>query len=118
MLIRMFVRIARWLLILLALVGVAATIIPAVPGNIWWVRFLDFPRIEILIASAAVWLLLLLVSRGRLSRVALLALAGAIAYQSYVLYPYTGFAAPNQIATETCAPGNRLRLLEVNVQQS
>ena len=109
---------ARWLLILLALAGVAATIIPAIPGNIWWVRYLDFPRLEILIASAAVWVLLLLVSRGRVSRLALLALAGAIAYQAYVLYPYTGFAPPNQIATESCPPGNRLRLLEVNVQKT
>ena len=62
------------------------------------------------------WLLLLLVSRGTVSRVALLVLAGAIAYQAYVLYPYTGIAPPNQIATETCPAGNRLRLLEVNVQ--
>ena len=118
MLIRMLVRLARWLLILLALAAIAVTIIPAFPGNTWWVRYLDFPRIEILIASAAVWVLLLLVSRGRVSRVALLALTGAIAYQAYVLYPYTGFAPPNQIATETCAPGNRLRLLEVNVQKT
>src|SRR4051794_3543736 len=70
MLVRMLVPIARWLLILLALVGVAATIIAEIPGNVWWVRYLDFPRIEILIASAVVWLLLLLVSRGRLSRLA------------------------------------------------
>ncbi len=118
MLIRMFVRVARWLLILLALAGIAVTVIPAIPGNIWWVRYLDFTRIEILIASAAVWVLLLLVSRGVISRVALLALAGAIAYQAYVLYPYTGFAPPNQIATETCAPNSRLRLLEVNVQKT
>ena len=102
MLVRML---ARWLLILLALAGIAATIIPAIPGNIWWVRYFDFPSIEILIASAAVWLLLLLVSRGRVSRLALLVLAGAIAYQAYMLYPYTGLAPPNQIATETCAAG-------------
>ena len=118
MLMRMLMPIARWPLILLAAAGVAVTIIPEIPGNIWWVRYLDFPRIEILIACAAVWVLLLAVSRGRASRVALLALAGAIAYQAYVLYPYTGFAPPNQIATETCAPGNRLRLLEVNVQMT
>ena len=118
MLMRTFVLIARWLLILLAAAGVVVTIIPEIPGNIWWVRYLDFPRLEILIACAAVWVLLLLVSRGAVSRIALLVLAGAIAYQAYVLYPYTGFAPPNQIATETCAPGNRLRLLEVNVQMT
>jgi endonuclease/exonuclease/phosphatase (EEP) superfamily protein YafD len=118
MLLRMLVRIARWLLILLALAGIAVTIIPAVPGDIWWVRYLDFPRIEILIASAVVWVLLLLVSRGRVSRLALLALAVAIACQAYVLYPYTSFAPPNQIATETCAAGNRLRLLAVNIQMT
>jgi endonuclease/exonuclease/phosphatase (EEP) superfamily protein YafD len=103
---------------LLALLGIAAAIIPAIPGNIWWIRYFDFPRIQILIASAAVWVLLLLVSRGRVSRLALFALAGAIAYQAYVLYPYTTFAPLNQIATETCAPGNRLRLLVANVQMT
>jgi endonuclease/exonuclease/phosphatase (EEP) superfamily protein YafD len=118
MLMRILVRIARWLLILLALIGIAATIIPAVPGHIWWVRYFDFPRIQILIASAAIWVLLLLVSGGRASRLALLALAGAIAYQAYVLYPYTSLAPPNEIATETCAPGNRLRLLAVNIRMT
>src|SRR5690242_6447890 len=82
MLSRMLIRLARWLLILLALAGIAAAVIPAIPGNIWWVRYLDFPRIEILIASAVVWVLLLLVSRGRASRLALLVLAGAIAWQA------------------------------------
>jgi endonuclease/exonuclease/phosphatase (EEP) superfamily protein YafD len=115
MLVRML---ARWLLILLALAGIAAAIIPMMPGNIWWVRYFDFPRIEILIASAAVWLLLLLVSRGRVGRLALLVLAGAIAYQASILYPYTGLAPPNQIATETCPPGNRLRLLAVNIEKT
>ena len=118
MLVRMLIRVARWLLILLALAGVAATIIPEIPGNIWWVRYFDFPRIQILIVSAAVWLLLLLVSQGRVSRLTLLALAAAIAYQAYLLHPYTPFAPPNQIATETCAPGNRLRLLAVNLQMT
>jgi endonuclease/exonuclease/phosphatase (EEP) superfamily protein YafD len=118
MLMRPLVLIARWLLILLAAVGVAVTIIPEVPGNIWWVRYLDFPRLEILIACAAVWILLLLVARGTISRVALLVLAGAIAYQAYVLYPYTGFSPPNEIATEICPAGNRLRLLAVNVQMT
>jgi endonuclease/exonuclease/phosphatase (EEP) superfamily protein YafD len=118
MLMRTLVLIARWLLILLAVAGIVVTIIPEIPGNIWWVRYLDFPRLEILIVCAVIWVLLLLVSRGTVSRVALLALAGAIAYQAYVLYPYTSLAPPNQIATETCAPGNRLRLLEVNVQMT
>ncbi|MGD9617624.1 MAG: endonuclease/exonuclease/phosphatase family protein [Alphaproteobacteria bacterium] len=114
----MLSRVARWLLIGLAVVGIAATIIPAIPGNMWWVRYFDFPRIQILLASAAVWLLLLLVSQGRVSRLALFALAGVIAWQAYVLHPYTALAPPNQIATETCAPGNRLRLLTVNLRMT
>ena len=70
MLMRTLVLIARWVLILLAAAAVVVTIIPEIPGNIWWVRYLDFPRIEILIACAAAWVLLLLVSRGTASRVA------------------------------------------------
>jgi endonuclease/exonuclease/phosphatase (EEP) superfamily protein YafD len=114
----MLVRIVRWLLILLAVVVIAATIIPAIPGNIWWIRYLDFPRLEILIAGGAIWILLLLFLRGRVSRLALLALTGAIAFQAYMLYPYTTLDAPEQIAAETCPPENRLRLLEVNLQQT
>jgi len=58
-----FLAAVRCLLLLLALAGVAATILPGVDGDTWWIRVLDFPRLEFLIAMAAVALLLALLPR-------------------------------------------------------
>jgi endonuclease/exonuclease/phosphatase (EEP) superfamily protein YafD len=109
----------RSLLLLLALAGVAVTSLPAFNGDRWWIRVLDFPRIEFLIAMAAVALLLVLLPRRTwLSWVAVVALAGACAYDAVLLAPYSPLVAPQQIATQSCPDGNRLRLLEANVQMT
>lgn len=47
----------RCLLLLFALAGVAATTLPAVNGDAWWIRTLAFPRPEFLIAMAVALLL-------------------------------------------------------------
>ena len=54
-------RILRWLLLLLALAGVVVTAIPGILGSMtWWVRYLDYPRLEILIGMMIVWMVLAL----------------------------------------------------------
>lgn len=114
-----FLAAIRCLLLLLALAGVAATILPGVDGDTWWIRVLDFPRLEFLITMAAVALLLALLPRRTwLSWMAVVALAGACAYDAALLAPYTPLAAQQQVTAASCPDGNRLRLLEANVQMT
>lgn len=114
-----FLAAVRCLLLLLALAGVAATILPGVDGDTWWIRVLDFPRLEFLIAMAAVALLLALLPRRTcLSWAAVATLACACAYDAVLLAPYTPLVARQQVAAASCPDGNRLRLLEANVQMT
>ena len=112
-------RIARWLLLLLALAGVIVTAIPGIFGSMtWWVRYLDYPRLEFLIGMLLVWACLALVPRSRLGLLAMLGMACACAYDAYVLFPYTTIAGTQELAAGACPAGDRLRLLEVNVQMT
>lgn len=114
-----WVRILRWILLLLALAGVVVTAIPGIFGSMtWWVRYLDYPRLEFLIGMLVVLLCLTLLPRSRLGLLAMLGMAGACAYDAYVLFPYTTMAGTQQIATKSCPAGDRFRLLEVNVQMT
>ena len=112
-------RILRGLLLLLALAGVVVTAIPGVLGSMaWWVRYLDFPRLEVLIGMLVVWMCLALLPRSRVCMLAMLGMAAACAYDAWVLFPYTTVAGTQQTATQACPAGDRLRLLEVNVQMT
>jgi endonuclease/exonuclease/phosphatase (EEP) superfamily protein YafD len=109
--------------LLLALVGIVVTCIPAASGDTWWIRFLDFPRLEFLVALlviGALLILMLLALRVRdwLGLLALALVAAAAAYNAYILFPYSPLAAPQQVLAKTCREGNQLRLLEVNVQMT
>lgn len=115
--------VARWAVLLLALVGVVVTFIPAASGDTWWIRFLDFPRLQFLVALLVIGALLVLVllasrPRGWLGLLALALVAAAAACNAFKLFPYSPLAAPRQLAAEACPEGNRLRLLEVNVQMT
>ena len=109
----------RWLLLLLALAGVVATCLPFLPGNSWWIRALDLPRLEILVAMGLVALALALVAPRRApSWVAIATLLPAILYDAFVLLPYTPLVSPMVARAATCPAENRLRLLEANVQMT
>ncbi|HEX2941913.1 MAG TPA: endonuclease/exonuclease/phosphatase family protein, partial [Rhodopila sp.] len=111
--------ILRWFLLLLALAGVAVTAIPGVNSDTWWIRYLDFPRLEFLVAMAIVAVLLaLLRPRTWLTFVAVAALLGSCAYNAKLLARFTPLVAPQEQAAASCPEGNRLRLLEVNVEMT
>lgn len=114
-----FLAVIWHLLLLLALAGVAVTVLPSVNGDMWWIRVLDFPRLEFLIAMAGVALLMALLPRRTwLSWAAVAALACACGYDAVLLAPYTPLAARQQMSAASCPDGNRLRLLAANVQMT
>ncbi|RZL41595.1 MAG: endonuclease [Variovorax sp.] len=100
-----------------------ATVLPAWPTDRWWVRYLDFPRLEVLAAMAvALALLILLPRRGRWSWCGAAVLAAAIAWDAVLLAPYVAplalpWPAP-EVVSGQCAVGERLRILTVNVQMT
>jgi endonuclease/exonuclease/phosphatase (EEP) superfamily protein YafD len=119
----------RFLLLLVALLGFAAAALPALPVDTWWVRFLDYPRTAVparlpaLLPFAALAAFFRPGSRGRLAGAAALVLLGAgLAIQAVVLAPFLlpamlGWPEPT-VPAGSCPAGNRLRLLEVNVQMT
>lgn len=105
-------------LLLLALGLIVVTILPSADTDTWWVRYLDFPRLEFGILILVIGVLLLVVGPGRLGSLALLGLAACLAYDCYILFPYTTLTDQQLIGANTCSDGNRLRLMEVNVEMT
>ncbi len=112
-------RLSRVLLFATALAGVAVTIMPALSGDTWWIRYLDFPRLQFLLAMLAAALLLLLFFPGKAwTEWALLAaLSAACAYDASVLVRYAPPIGAVQVPA-ACPADARLRVLEANVQMS
>ena len=114
---------ARALLLLVALIVIVVTVLPIWQTDLWWVRYLDYPRLEVLVAMPVVLaLLLLLPRRGLWSWCGAAALAVAIAWDAVLLAPYvaplvTPWPSP-EVASGTCPAGHRLRVLTVNVQMT
>jgi endonuclease/exonuclease/phosphatase (EEP) superfamily protein YafD len=104
----------------LVLAAVAASLLPLVETNVWWVRYFDFPRVQI--SAALLVLVALIILFGGLKRpwaVSALVLGlPALGYQAYRLHPYTRLVAPMALAAPDCAEGARLDVLVANVQQS
>ncbi len=87
-------RLTRWTsryLLLPVILGVAVcSLIPLIETNIWWIRYLDFPRIEFSIVLIAALALYALIGQWR-RRVGLFAIAMAVCalgYNVYRLWPY------------------------------
>jgi len=103
---------------LLAVVA-AVSFLPLLTTDIWWVRFLDFPRLQL--AVALVLLLAgVVVFRSQMGKIgwAICALGVlALAYQTSKLYPFTGLLANAAVGLETCETGSSFTLLIANVQE-
>lgn len=110
----------NWLLAAAVLVGafmIVATALPLLRKGAWWIRMFDFPRLQITIISA-VTLAVLLTAADRSSTwlnifAALLALA--LAYQAYMMFPYTVLARRQVEDARSSGDDNTIALLFANV---
>jgi endonuclease/exonuclease/phosphatase (EEP) superfamily protein YafD len=87
------------LLAVTVLVGAAmivATAVPIARKKAWWIRIFDFPRLQILLIAAGTLVVFLVVidEWSAWQVVFALLLALAIAYQAYMMFPYTKLARP------------------------
>lgn len=104
-------------IVVLSLVCVVASLLPALPKQQWWVRAFDFPRMQIaLLASALVAAQYLLLDSNQEWVQAMVGVTAACAvYQWWWIIPYTPFY-PKEVPdapAETQLP--TLRLLTANV---
>jgi endonuclease/exonuclease/phosphatase (EEP) superfamily protein YafD len=96
---------------------IAATALPLLRSDRWWVRIFDFPRIQItvLIVSALAAYPLFAGGYGAADYLLLALLAACLAYQGYMMFPYTPLAR-RQVQQSRGAPGGRgFSLLFANV---
>lgn len=96
-----------------ALLIVVLTIVPMWRGNLWWVRALDFPRLQIALAGVVVFVAALFLTSGA-SRVGLVVMMIAAAgYQAWRIFPYTPFA---RVDMKLAADGpDSVKILSANV---
>lgn len=96
---------------------VVATLLPLSGSEAWWVRGLDFPRLQLsaLALLLAVGVLLLLDSTDAGVRAMLAGLAACLAYHAWWIAPYTPLHRPEVAMAERVEPNRRLRILAVNV---
>ncbi|MCQ0987366.1 endonuclease/exonuclease/phosphatase family protein [Jiella marina] len=106
-------------LVLSAVFLAAISLLPLIETNIWWIRYLDFVRLQ-----AAIALLIILAAAGLLqawhSRWGALAMALcaiALGFQLYKLYPYAPVVTPMAVKAETCPEGRSFSVMVSNVQK-
>jgi endonuclease/exonuclease/phosphatase (EEP) superfamily protein YafD len=105
------------LLVVVGLLLVAATLLPFSRSEAWWIRVLDFPRIQIAFLLAAVLAahLLLRGGGGLWANLFDAALLLCLAYHGYAMFPYTPLARREVEQSRRSQPGARLSLLFANV---
>jgi endonuclease/exonuclease/phosphatase (EEP) superfamily protein YafD len=96
---------------------IGATTVSFVPSNEWWIRVLDFPRLQIAVASAVMLAAcLVLVHRGRWRTILIAGLAFAVVAQLARIVPYTRLVEPEVASADSCAEETRIRLFIANVE--
>lgn len=109
----------KTILIAAALGLSVATLMPLIRHDAWWIRVFDFPRLQILVLG-----LLVLVSflffwnvQNILEGMVLVALAAALLFQSYKIFPYTPLATiqVRSVGADAPANTNTISLLVANV---
>lgn len=114
----LMVQVFRGVLILVGLAALAATAVPAISTNTWWIRTFDFARLQTLVLLIIIAVLLLLSWRRPAVLPFILLLAAGAAYNASILYFYTPVHGVEQLGAASCPANRRLRLLEVNVQMT
>jgi endonuclease/exonuclease/phosphatase (EEP) superfamily protein YafD len=105
----------RGILTIALTILVAATFLPLIETNAWWVRMLDFPRLQMLVLLTLLGAAFLFTLRGRRPWAYALALgvAAAIADHAVKLAPY---APTRAVEAAECPAGHGFSVMVANVQ--
>lgn len=105
------------ILIILAFVLIIATLTPLIRRSEWWIRFFDFPRLQILILGILVFAVFFFLwdEQNIFEGITLVVLAAALLFQGYKIFPHTLFAAKQVRGTSAGTSDNTISLLIANV---
>ena len=96
---------------------ISATTLSFIPSNEWWIRVLDFPRLQIAVASGVVLAACpLLIDRGRWRTLLLAGLAFALLAQLVRVAPYTTLVEPEVASADSCGDETGIRVFIANVE--
>jgi endonuclease/exonuclease/phosphatase (EEP) superfamily protein YafD len=117
---QMTIRLFKGVLDVLAAISGIVSWLPLSEWNSWWIRMLDFPRLQIGIISLLVLAALLVLFRKRhpADYLAVLIALAALAYHAWKLVPYTPPHSTMAVGIERCAPGAQWKVLSANVQMT
>ncbi|MGI8892690.1 MAG: endonuclease/exonuclease/phosphatase family protein [Bacteroidia bacterium] len=105
-------------LISLAVTWLIFSVLPFIKSSFWWIRILDFPRIQILILGLTTMLLyIIVVYPFETPDLALLVVLGiALFYQAVKIFPFTIIAKKESFISKHPDPDNTISLLISNVR--
>ncbi len=106
-----------FVLYILGLVLIVATLLPMVTADAWWIRLFDFPRLQILSLAVPLFAAFpFFVGYTEIIHIFfLLGLAFTIAYQAYMMFPYTRLAAVQVEMSRNTDPDRMISILFANV---
>jgi endonuclease/exonuclease/phosphatase (EEP) superfamily protein YafD len=109
----------RILTFILGAVAIITTALPLSRHPAWWIRVLDFPRLQIFILGtlALIGYWIFTPATDALSLLFTVLVLLSLGYQAYMIYPYTRLVSPQ---TERCRhpdPDNTVAILFANVLQ-
>jgi endonuclease/exonuclease/phosphatase (EEP) superfamily protein YafD len=104
-------------LIIIGVLMVAATALPLLRKDAWWVRIFDFPRLQITFILAATLAAHLVFEwdAGLAENLFLAALLACLIYQGYMMFPYTPLARKQVQQSVNAGSDSCLSLLFANV---
>ena len=109
----------RILTIILGAIAIITTALPISRHPAWWIRVLDFPRLQIfvigVVALLGYWIVSPAVDVFAIVFSALLLFS--LGYQVYMIYPYTRLVKPQTQRSRNPNPENSIAILFANVLQ-
>ena len=106
-------------MILLGAVAIITTALPLSRHPAWWIRVLDFPRLQIfvlgVVALLGYWIFT--PSYDAIGILFTILLLASLGYQAYMIYPYTRLVRPQTQRSTRHDPDNTVSILFANVLQ-
>jgi endonuclease/exonuclease/phosphatase (EEP) superfamily protein YafD len=106
------------ILIFLALFVIAATLLPLLKVDEWWVRIFDFPRLQIFVLGLTLAVGLaysVFHSHHVYGALVLIGLLASLIYQGIRIFPYTRLAQTQSMGSINPSDENLLKILTANV---
>ena len=107
----------RIVILTLATLIVATTILSTIPSYRWWVRVWDFPRVAILCSAGIVLLIAWLNLSGAARTVTAVSMALVIGWQTWRIFPYTPLAS-TEVSNSTPEKQHCVKIFAYNVLQT